>query len=292
MNPVALYVRHQAKPGMREQMRAVWEKHVKPRAAVNPGHLEYFFCHDDTDPDVVMVFQLYRDQAALDGFLAGDWYPAYLAEVAKVVAEPPRIVPAALVWRKEAGAWSAKQGSKMPDASVGFCCLGDIQYPDRPELIELFTDPEVRAFLGGPLSEKAARERAEGLLEGPKNGAGENSKVWAVRRTSDQAFIGLFWLEPYRDGQDHAVSYVLLPRHQGVGHASTALQHVLRHAFDDLKLPRVVAETQEANERSIRLLGRAGMRPDRYFERFGAKQVLYALHADDFRRGSKGETRQ
>lgn len=88
---------------MRDQMRSVWEKHVKPRAAVSPGHLEYFFCLDDSDPDVVVVFQLYRDQAALEEFLAGDWYPAYLAELAPVVAEPPKIVPAALVWRKEAG---------------------------------------------------------------------------------------------------------------------------------------------------------------------------------------------
>ena len=81
-------------------MRAVWERYVKPRAASNPGHLEYFFCYDTNDADTVVVFQLYRDQQAMDEFLGGNWYPEYLKAVAEVVANPPEILPASLVWRK------------------------------------------------------------------------------------------------------------------------------------------------------------------------------------------------
>ena len=33
-------------------------------------------------------------------FLTGAWYPIYLAEIAEVVVEPPRLTPSSLVWNK------------------------------------------------------------------------------------------------------------------------------------------------------------------------------------------------
>jgi uncharacterized protein YndB with AHSA1/START domain/quinol monooxygenase YgiN len=96
----ALFVRHRAKPGQRDDVRRVWEKHVKPRAAANSAHLAYYFCFDTADPDVVCVFQLYTSEAAMTEFLAGAWYPDYLAEIAAVVAEPPHIMPASVLWAK------------------------------------------------------------------------------------------------------------------------------------------------------------------------------------------------
>ena len=98
MNPIALFIRH--KPGQRDAMREIWEHCVKPRVAANPGHLEYFFCYDIKDPDTLVVFQFYQNQAAMDGFLAGAWYSEYPKAVSEVVAKPPEILPATLVWQK------------------------------------------------------------------------------------------------------------------------------------------------------------------------------------------------
>ena len=81
-------------------MKEIWEKHVKPRAEVNPEHLSYYFCFDSTDPDVISVFQLYASEEAMRTFLAADWYPEYLREVGTVIADAPVISPAELVWRK------------------------------------------------------------------------------------------------------------------------------------------------------------------------------------------------
>ena len=81
MTKTALFVRHKALPGRRDDVRRVWEKHVKPRAAANPGHEAYYFCYDSKDVDVICVFQLYSDTAAMESFLEGAWYPEYLAEV-------------------------------------------------------------------------------------------------------------------------------------------------------------------------------------------------------------------
>ena len=100
MSKTALFIRHKAKPGQRDDVRRVWEKYVKPRAAANPAHEAYFICFDSKDPDTIYVFQLYRDEVAMREFLSGSWYPEYLEEVGKVVAAPPEIQPADLIWAK------------------------------------------------------------------------------------------------------------------------------------------------------------------------------------------------
>ena len=97
----AMFIRHQANPGMRGEVERVWQKHVKVRAAVNPGHLTYYFCHDNGNPDVIWVFQLYSSDAAMKEFLSGAWYRDYLAEIAPFIAVPAQIRPATLVWSKE-----------------------------------------------------------------------------------------------------------------------------------------------------------------------------------------------
>jgi hypothetical protein len=40
--PSALFVRHKALPGKREEARRIWEKHVRPRVEKNPDHLAYY----------------------------------------------------------------------------------------------------------------------------------------------------------------------------------------------------------------------------------------------------------
>lgn len=100
MSQHALFIRHQARPGQRDAVRRVWEKHVQPRAAANPAHEAYYFCYDSSDPDVICVFQLYSSAEAAREFLGGAWYPGYLEEVGAHIATPPQIIPAGLVWAK------------------------------------------------------------------------------------------------------------------------------------------------------------------------------------------------
>jgi quinol monooxygenase YgiN len=91
MNKTALFVQHKARPGLRDDVRRVWEKHVKPRVQTNLAHEAYYFCYDDNDPDVICVFQLYKDKDSLEAFLAGEWYPAYLREVSQFVTAEPQV---------------------------------------------------------------------------------------------------------------------------------------------------------------------------------------------------------
>ena len=100
MSNTALFIRHRAKPGRRDDVRRVWDKYVRPRAEANPGHAAYFFCYDDADPDMICVFQLYTDKQAMEAFSKEPWYPEYLREVSQVVVAPPEIRAATLVWNK------------------------------------------------------------------------------------------------------------------------------------------------------------------------------------------------
>ena len=102
MGETALFIRHQARAGKRDEVRRVWERHVKPRVESNPAHEAYFFCYDKSDPDVICVFQLYKDTASMQDFLKGSWYADYLNEISQFVAVPPQIAPATLIWAKDA----------------------------------------------------------------------------------------------------------------------------------------------------------------------------------------------
>lgn len=100
MSRTALFIRHKAKSGRRDEVRGIWEKHVKPKVEVNPAHQAYFFCYDNTDPDVIRVFQIYPDESSMKEFLSGAWYPVYVSEVSKVLVSPPEVLPTTLVWTK------------------------------------------------------------------------------------------------------------------------------------------------------------------------------------------------
>ena len=144
---------------------------------------------------------------------------------------------------------------------------------DTDALLRLYTDPSVRTFLGGSISTAEAHQRVAALLV-----HSELHPVWAIRSgDGDRSdLLGMVSLDPHYDGRDVQVSYLLLPEHQGKGHASPAVADALRYAFTALGLARVVAETQSRNVRSIRLLERVGMVFERRVIRFGAEQSIYA----------------
>ncbi len=157
---------------------------------------------------------------------------------------------------------------------------------DAGPVIRLFTDPEVRKFLGGPLTPPEAEARAGRLVSEACRGS-----VWAIRDPGDEnrEAIGLVWLGEYRDGVDLELSYALLPEWQGRGLAYRACLEVLSIAFDTRAVNRVVAETQSANARSIALLERLGMKLERRLERFGAEQSIYVMDRIPERSGGIGQ---
>jgi quinol monooxygenase YgiN len=102
MSKTALFIKHRALPGKRDEVRRVWEKYLRPSIITNMAHETYVYCYDDGDPDTICVFQLYASHASSQEFLKAPWYAAYLKEVTPLLAGEPEIRTATPVWAKGA----------------------------------------------------------------------------------------------------------------------------------------------------------------------------------------------
>lgn len=136
----------------------------------------------------------------------------------------------------------------------------------------LVSDPEVRRFLGGPVPEEQLAATVQRYLS-----ISTPDAVWVVTTNSARDAVGLVFLAQHRDGAELELSYQFAASVWRMGIAFEATRRVLRHAFEDLEIPRVIAETQTANHASTGLLARLGMEPVREVERFGAQQTIYAV---------------
>ncbi|WP_223183021.1 MULTISPECIES: GNAT family N-acetyltransferase [unclassified Streptomyces] len=152
--------------------------------------------------------------------------------------------------------------------ATGRLLLRPVRTADVPAVTRLWTDPEVRRHLGGPVTEHVVRIRQRRVVGAPG--------VHAVTRTEDGTLLGIVTVEPEaRDGETE-VSYQFLPEHWGRGYAREAVAAVLDATLRDA--PSVVALTQRANHRSRRLLEDVGMTHVSSFVEHEAHQVLYRRH--------------
>ncbi|MFE5481070.1 GNAT family N-acetyltransferase [Streptomyces sp. NPDC056527] len=159
--------------------------------------------------------------------------------------------------------------SAAPPADVALATerllLRPVQARDVPAVTRLWTDPDVRFHLGGPVIDQVVRIRQRRIVGAPG--------VHAVVRASDGTLLGLVTVEPEsRDGETE-VSYQFLPEHWGQGYAREAVAAAVDRALESTQ--SVVAVTQEANDRSRRLLEAIGMVHAASFVEFEAPQVLY-----------------
>ena len=158
------------------------------------------------------------------------------------------------------------QGSLATDRLV----LRPPEARDRATFIELYTSPEVGAYIGGARS----RDAVERALPGAPRG---NPGHFVV--DLDGAMIGTVQLER-RDLGDEVrpaagkvdLGYLLLPRAWGRGYATEACRTALEWFAGALPGEPVVLTTQTANEPSMRLAARLGFVEVERFEAYGAEQ--------------------
>ncbi|EZH65488.1 hypothetical protein DH09_17845 [Bacillaceae bacterium JMAK1] len=156
------------------------------------------------------------------------------------------------------------------------CELRTLEGYDLHDVLRVYQDEQVRRYLGGPVEEALIKRLIKRWNE-PKEG----SFYAAVIEKRTGSFIGTVSLDLHHDQTNDEVSYQLLPEWWGKGYGKEVVSVVLQYAFQKLQLTKVVAETQAANTRSCRLLESVGMSEEATVDRFGEKQIIYAIYNND-----------
>ncbi|MFI9842604.1 GNAT family N-acetyltransferase [Nonomuraea sp. NPDC051941] len=151
---------------------------------------------------------------------------------------------------------------------------------DREEFIELMTDPEVQAYLGGPRPRSDVEQHFDAAITANATSSPGN---YVIADNTTNRLIGTLMLahrptdRPRRvteDGEELELGYLLRRSAWGAGFAFEAATAALGAAAGELPDQPVVLATQTANKRSLKLAARLGFRPISTYEAFGAEQTL------------------
>jgi RimJ/RimL family protein N-acetyltransferase len=156
--------------------------------------------------------------------------------------------------------------------------LRPIESADVPAISRLWTDPEVRRYLGGPVADAEVAARQRGCV-GARG-------CFGVLSRSDRIVLGMVLVEPNARGDSRTeVSYSFLPERWGHGYAREAVSATVTWAMaDTIATPAaVIAITQQANDPSRRLLESIGMVLISSFVEWGAPQLMYSVDRSELR---------
>lgn len=130
---------------------------------------------------------------------------------------------------------------------------------DLDLLLRLNADPDVTRYTGGPkdraTSEKMLHERILGYYD-RNPGLG----IWLGVELATGSPTGMHLLNHVQHEPDIQVGYVMFKEHWGRGYATEMAIRLLRHGFEHLRLPRIVAITDLPHVASQRVLAKAGLR--------------------------------
>jgi RimJ/RimL family protein N-acetyltransferase len=132
---------------------------------------------------------------------------------------------------------------------------------DVDDLHRLWISPGVRRFLWD--DQVIPRARAAEVVEASiASFARRGLGMWVVRDGADAETVGFCGLRTWDDGDDLEVLYAIAPPRWGAGLATEAVVAVLAHLFATTAVGRVYGFTDAPNTASVRVLEKAGMRPD------------------------------
>ena len=119
------------------------------------------------------------------------------------------------------------------------CSIYEIKESDLADVRILFTDDEVRTYLGGAYDKARAEEKLRNIMMGIDN------QGFTVRRTSDSTLLGLIEIGPYHNGMEQEISYQFAPEVWGQGYAK---ETTLSIAFDEAEETMYMANLAQVNK--------------------------------------------
>ena len=89
-----------------------------------------------------------------------------------------------------------------------------------------------------------------------------NPNFYAIVLKSENKVIGNIYFaqkQPY-NFNTYELGYILNPKYSNMGYATEAVKIIMRFGFLEISIHRIIANCDQKNERSIKLLERVGMR--------------------------------
>jgi ribosomal-protein-alanine N-acetyltransferase len=147
---------------------------------------------------------------------------------------------------------------------------------DLEDLAALHADPEVTRFLGGSRP-RTRQETAEKLRKTMEHWRQHGFGIFALVEKEAGDFVGHCGAAYLHGMGDAELAYSLAKPCWGRGLATEAATAVLRHAFDVVGLPRVVAVAVADNIASQKVMAKVGMTLQGPYQFDGRSAVLYAI---------------
>lgn len=121
-------------------------------------------------------------------------------------------------------------------------------------------DPEVTKFIPGPWNEPAKHEAF--LRERIETSLGDGLGYWSIfPKTQPDQFAGWILLIPYDGvGPEVEIGWRLNRSAWGHGFAPEAARPIVEHAFNTVRLKRIVADIAPGNLSSLRVAEKIGMK--------------------------------
>lgn len=135
--------------------------------------------------------------------------------------------------------------------------LRPVTTQDHADLLAHWTAPDVRQFLfdGAVLSPADVTGAIE---DSARTFAEAGYGLWLIHEREGAGLVGTAGLRPL-DDLGPEVIYSLAPAARGKGYATEAARAVMVHALGPLELPAVLAEIDEGNAASLKVIERLGM---------------------------------
>jgi ribosomal-protein-alanine N-acetyltransferase len=147
---------------------------------------------------------------------------------------------------------------------------------DLDSLAELYADPEVMRFLGGPRS----RDEVERVLNRYiRDYEIDGHSFFATIRKSDQRFIGQCGLlnQEFEGQTEIELGYVLARPYWQHGLAIEGIQALKDYGLQQLGFPRLISLIPPENRASIYIAEKIGMHYEREVEQWGERFSLYMV---------------
>jgi RimJ/RimL family protein N-acetyltransferase len=158
---------------------------------------------------------------------------------------------------------------------------------DLPAVTALYREKRVtRHMLYGPRDEASAKRHLNGILKRQQD---KRRDLWelAIALADDSTVIGACDLTLH-SREEAEIGYLISPKHWRQGYATEAATALAGAAFAQLRVQRVLSTVEIHNERSLRVLDKAGLRWEATFRRYARSRKhwwdvhLYTISRDDW----------